>query len=87
MAFPREKGVAASTGSACSSKSLEPSHVILATGMPYEVAHGSIRFTLGIKTKMADIKKVLEVMPGLVEKLRQISPVHLEVKEVLGEAR
>ena len=62
------------------STSLDPSHVILATGVPYEVAHGSLRFTLGRATTEKDIQKVLEVLPGLVEKLRAISPVHLDDK-------
>ena len=87
LLYLNESGICAATGSACASKSLEPSHVILATGLPYEAAHGSIRFTLGRKTKKADIKKVLDVMPGLVEKLRQLSPVHLKVEDVLREAR
>ncbi len=68
------KGIAASTGSACSSASLEPSHVLLAIGLkPYE-AHGSLRLTLGRWTKKEEIKYVLEVLPEVVEKLRKISP-------------
>ena len=74
------KGVYASTGSACTSASLEPSHVILALGMPYEVAHGSLRFTLGRDTTEEDIDYVLEVLPPLVEKLRRISPVKVDPK-------
>jgi len=73
-------GVYASTGSACTSASLDPSHVILALGMPYEVAHGSIRFTLGRSTAAADIAYVLDVLPPLVEKLRAISPVRVDEK-------
>ncbi len=74
------QGVYASTGSACTSASLDPSHVILALGMPYEVAHGSIRFTLGRSTTEADIDYVLEVLPPLVEKLRSMSPVRVDPK-------
>ena len=74
------RGVYASTGSACTSASLDPSHVILALGMPYEVAHGSVRFTLGRETTTADIDYVLEVLPPLVEKLRTMSPVHVDEK-------
>ncbi|MBI4598970.1 aminotransferase class V-fold PLP-dependent enzyme [Candidatus Uhrbacteria bacterium] len=74
------KGVYASTGSACTSASLDPSHVILALGMPYEVAHGSMRFTLGHATTEEDIDYVLEVLPPLVEKLRSISPVRVDEK-------
>jgi cysteine desulfurase len=75
-------GIFASTGSACSSQSLEPSHVILAIRPRYEAAHGSIRFSLGRKTTRKQIVFVLKVLPGIVEKLRAMSPVHLEKKEV-----
>ena len=70
------KGIAASTGSACSSGTLEPSHVLLAIGLPHETAHGSVRFTLGEETTMDDIRYVVEVLPGLVERLRIMSPVY-----------
>lgn len=73
-------GVYASTGSACTSASLDPSHVILALGMPFEVAHGSMRFTLGRSTTEEDIDYILEVLPPLVEKLRAISPVKVDAK-------
>lgn len=73
-------GIYVSTGSACTSASLEPSHVILALGMPYEVAHGSIRFSLGHSTTEEDIDYVLETLPPLVEKLRSISPVRVDEK-------
>ncbi|MEM4240325.1 MAG: cysteine desulfurase family protein [Candidatus Woesearchaeota archaeon] len=78
-----EHGICASTGSACSSKSLEPSHVILALGLPYEASHGSIRFTLGRHTAEEDINKVLDVLPGIVQKLRNISPVNLNMEDML----
>jgi cysteine desulfurase len=74
------EGIMASTGSACASTSLDPSHVILATGLSYEAAHGSIRFTLGHSTTEADIDHVIEVMPGVVERLRKMSPVNLDMK-------
>lgn len=74
------QGVSASTGSACTSASLDPSHVILALGVPYEVAHGSIRFTLGRATTEKDIDYVLEVLPPLVAKLRLMSPVRVDEK-------
>lgn len=73
-------GVYASTGSACTSASLDPSHVILALGMPYEVAHGSLRFSLGRATTIDDVNYVLDVLPPLVEKLRAISPVNVDEK-------
>ncbi len=74
------KGIYVSTGSACTSASLDPSHVILALGLPYEVAHGSIRFTLGRQTTKEDIDYVLEVLQPLVEKLRAMSPVRVDPK-------
>ena len=73
--YLNEHGICVSTGSACTSKTLDPSHVILALGMPYETAHGSIRFTLGKSTTEAGIRKVIEVLPEVVQKLRMISPV------------
>ena len=69
-------GIAASTGSACTSSSLEPSHVLLAIGRPHEMAHGSLRFALGRWTKKSDIEYVIEVLPGIVDKLRQMSPLY-----------
>jgi cysteine desulfurase len=66
-------GVAASSGSACTSGSLEPSHVLLAMGIPAEVAHSSLRFSLGKGNTEEEIDKVLEVFPPIVEKLRAMS--------------
>lgn len=68
-----EEGIYASTGSACTSKSLDPSHVLLAMEVPAEVAHGSLRFTLGKKTKEKHINKVLEIIPKIIKELREIS--------------
>lgn len=76
-----EYGIACSTGSACTSTSLDPSHVILAMGKPYEYAHGSLRFTMGHSTTRADIDHVLSVLPPVVELLRSISPVHLSLDD------
>lgn len=72
-------GVAASSGSACTSGSLEPSHVLLAMGVPPEVAHGSLRLTLGRDNTEEDVDHVLEVLPPIVEKLRQMSPLYPRV--------
>jgi cysteine desulfurase len=72
-------GVSFSTGSACTSESLEPSHVILALGKPYEFAHSSMRFTLGRSTTKDDIDYVLGVLGQMVEKLRAISPIHVDL--------
>ena len=69
------EGICASTGSACSSASLEPSHVLLALGLPAEQAHGSLRFTLGRENSEADVERVLDVLPGIVAKLRAMSPL------------
>jgi cysteine desulfurase len=68
------EGICASTGSACSSASLEPSHVLLSLGLPQEQAHGSLRFTMGRENTEADVERVLEVLPGIVAKLRAMSP-------------
>ncbi len=68
-------GICASTGSACSSSSLEPSHVLLAMGLLPEQAHGSLRFTLGKWTTEEEIGQVLEVLPPIVAKLRAMSPL------------
>lgn len=68
------EGICASSGSACTSGSLEPSHVLLALGIPHEIAHGSIRFSFGKFNTEDDIKKVINVLPGIVEKLRNMSP-------------
>ncbi|WP_292490186.1 cysteine desulfurase NifS [Methanoculleus sp. 10] len=68
-------GICASTGSACSSASLEPSHVLLATGLPHEEAHGSLRLTLGDANTEDDVDYVLSVLPEVIGRLRQISPL------------
>ena len=68
-------GIAASTGSACSSTSLEPSHVLTALGLKPEEAHGSLRLTLGTGNTQEDVDYVVSVLPGIVEKLRMMSPL------------
>jgi len=68
-------GICASTGSACSSEDLEPSHVLMAMGLTHLQAHTSVRFTLGKWTTEEEINKVLEVLPGIVSKLRAMSPL------------
>ncbi|MBI4651181.1 cysteine desulfurase NifS [Candidatus Desantisbacteria bacterium] len=70
------EGIAASTGSACSSKSLEPSHVLLAIGIQPEMAHGSIRFSLGKENTEDEIDYVINKLPDLIEKLRNMSPLY-----------
>lgn len=72
-------GIAASTGSACSSASLEPSHVLMAIGLPHEIAHGSLRFSLGKDTTEAEIDRMLELIPPIIEKLRAMSPLYEDI--------
>ena len=69
------KGVSVSSGSACASKTLEPSHVLLATGLKHEEAHGSIMFSLGRENTMEDAEYVIGLMPGIVNRLRAMSPL------------
>jgi cysteine desulfurase len=71
-----DEGICASTGSACTSGSLEPSHVLLATGLPVEISHGSLRLTLGDVNTDQDVDVVLEVLPKVVSRLRDMSPLY-----------
>ena len=73
-----DEGICSSTGSACTSGSLEPSHVLLATGLPVEISHGSLRLTLGDANTENDVDVVLEVLPKIVKKLRDMSPLYLK---------
>jgi len=75
------EGICASTGSACTSSSLEPSHVLMAMGLSPELAHGSLRLTLGKWTTSAHIERLLEVLPGIVSRLRAMSPLTISGKE------
>ena len=69
------KGICASSGSACSSASLDPSHVLLAIGLPHAIAHGSLRLSLGAENTGEDVDYILETVPRVVEYLRNMSPV------------
>ena len=69
------KGICASSGSACSSVSLDPSHVLLAIGLPHEVAHGSLRLSITDTTTDEDIDYIIETLPPIVERLRGMSPL------------
>ncbi len=78
-------GICASSGSACTSGSLEPSHVLRAMGLPYTILHGSIRFSLSRYTTEADIDRVLEVMPSIIDRLRALSPFNSDAAGWLQE--
>jgi cysteine desulfurase len=74
------KGIAGSSGSACTSGTLDPSHVLLAIGLPHEIAHGSLRLTLGDQNTQEEIDYVLEVLPQVVQRLREMSPLFNQQK-------
>ena len=74
-------GICASSGSACTSGSLDPSHVLLSIGLPHEVAHGSLRLSIGEYNSMDEIDHIIEVVPKVVEYLRSISPVWDELEK------
>lgn len=73
------KGVCASSGSACTSGSLDPSHVLLAIGLPHEIAHGSLRLTFGDQNTEEDIDYLLEILPIIITRLREMSPLWEEI--------
>ena len=76
-----EKGIEASSGSACTSGSLYPSHVLLAIGLPHEVAHGSLRLTLCEENTPEQIEYIIKEVPGIVSYLRNISPIWEELEK------
>lgn len=78
-------GIYASTGSACASASLDPSHVLLAIGLPHETAHGSLRLTLGAKTTEEEVDYILETLPEIVRKRREMSPLWEDFLKEKGE--
>lgn len=80
LLYLNEHNIYASTGSACTSQSLETSHVLRAISLPYEASHGSLRFSLGNQTTMEDINAVLKVLPEIIENLRSISPLNLSME-------
>ncbi len=75
------EGIQASTGSACTSKTLQPSHVLMAIGLKHEEAHGSVVFSLGRWNKEEDVDYVLEKLPPIIERLRMMSPLYLKKKK------
>jgi len=78
-------GIAASSGSACTSGSLDPSHVLLAIGLPHEVAHGSLRLSLTDTNTEEEVDEVLRVLPDIVKKLRAMSPMYDDFQASLKE--
>ena len=74
-------GICCSTGSACNSASLEPSHVLLSIGVPAEKAHGSLRFTLSHENTDEDVDYILEKLPAIVQRLRDMSPLYNSTME------
>jgi cysteine desulfurase len=77
-------GVCASSGSACTSGSLDPSHVLLSIGLPHEIAHGSLRLSLSDQNTEEDVDYILEILPGIVERLRAMSPLW---ERIISEGR
>lgn len=75
------KDVAASSGSACASGSLDPSHVLLAIGLPHEIAHGSVRLSLSDESTDEEVDYVLDVLPPIIQRLRDMSPLYEKVRE------
>jgi cysteine desulfurase len=73
-------GISGSSGSACTSGSLDPSHVLMAIGLTHEIAHGSLRLTIGDFTKEEDIDYVIAELPKVVDRLRQMSPLYEKIK-------
>jgi cysteine desulfurase len=72
----KDQGIAVSTGSACSSKTLEPSHTLISCGLLHSEAHGSLEFTFGRYNRDSDVDRVMEVLPGIVARLRKMSPLY-----------
>ena len=73
--------ICASSGSACTSGSLDPSHVLLAIGLPHEIAHGSLRLTLGADTTKEDMDTTIEAIKEIVQRLRDMSPLYEDFKK------
>ena len=81
------KGICGSSGSACTSGSLDPSHVLLAIGLPHEIAHGSLRLTLSQENTKEEMDRVVEALKEIVEKLRGMSPLYEDFLNNSGQVR
>jgi len=81
LLFLDQLGIFASSGSACTSGSLEPSHVLLALGLPHEIAHGSLRLSFSIENTEEEVKYLLEKLPQIVERLRMMSPLYVDSRK------
>jgi len=79
------KGICGSSGSACTSGSLDPSHVLLAIGLPHEIAHGSLRLSLSEYNTMEEVDYILQQVPEVVRTLRQMSPVWSRMLETMED--
>ena len=79
-ALPISEGIVVSTGSACASGDIKPSHVLMAKTGDAEVAHSSIRFSFGLDNTEADIEKVMQVLPGIIDRLQKISTIERKTK-------
>ena len=77
------EGIAGSSGSACTSGTLDPSHVLLAIGLPHEIAHGSLRLSLGLFNTEEEVDYVVEKLVEIVDRLRKMSPLYDEIMEVM----
>ena len=75
-----DKGICASSGSACTSGSLDPSHVLLSLGLPHEIAHGSLRLSFSDDNTLEDADYILSVLPEIIERLRSMSPLWDRIK-------
>ena len=81
------KGICASSGSACTSGSLDPSHVLLAIGLPHEIAHGSLRLSFSDGNTMEDADYILECLPPIIDRLRAMSPLWERIKKQEKESK
>ena len=81
LMFLSMEGIAASSGSACTSRALKASHVLMAIGLPHEVAHGSLVFSLSSKNNKEEVDYVIDKLPPIVERLRKMSPLYKKYLE------